>query len=59
MVTEEAIQQQITKISKERDAFLAQANQQIAAFNGALQALQQLLEPEPAPAAAEGEQAAT
>lgn len=44
---EERIRARIAEIEAEREQFVAQANQQIAAFNGAIQALRSLLEAEP------------
>ena len=44
---EERIRARIAEIEAEREQFVAQANQQIAAFNGAIQALRGLLEPDP------------
>lgn len=40
---EERIRQRIEQLKAERDAFIAQANLQIAAYAGAIQALEQLL----------------
>lgn len=42
------IEERIETMEKQREAFLAQANQQIAALNGAIEALKALLEPEKA-----------
>lgn len=44
------IRARIQKIEQERDRFVQEANRQIAAFNGAIQALTALLAPEPEPA---------
>ena len=42
---EDLIRKRIAEIEAEREQFVAQANQQIAAFNGAIAALRALLEP--------------
>jgi len=44
MITRERIEAQIAKLETERTALIEQAQQQIAALNGALAALRQLLE---------------
>jgi hypothetical protein len=46
-VTEERIKARITEYQKQRDQFVADANRQVAALEGAIQALEALLEPEP------------
>lgn len=50
MITREHIEERISQLEAERVALIEQAQQQIAALNGALAALRQLLE-EDAPAA--------
>ena len=43
----ERIENELVRIAKEREAFLTQANQQLAAYDGAILAYKKLLEPEP------------
>ncbi len=45
MINESEITTQIEKLKKERDTYIAQANQQIAAYSGAIAALEQLIAP--------------
>jgi len=45
MMTEEAIQARIEELKAQRDKFLAEANQQLAAFNGAIAELERLVAP--------------
>jgi len=47
-VTEERIQRRIAELRAERDKYLQQANAQLATYNGAIAALEELLQPEPA-----------
>lgn len=42
-INEEAIRQRIAQITKERDNYIQNANRQIAAYDGAIQALRSLL----------------
>ena len=42
------IEQELSRIRQERDNFIRQAERQIAAYEGAIQALEHLLQPEPA-----------
>ena len=46
-MTEERIKARIEALKQQRDRFIAEANQQIAAANGAIGELEALLEPEP------------
>lgn len=46
MTSEERIRERIAEYTAQRDRFLSEANQQIAALNGAIQALEALLAPE-------------
>ena len=46
MITEERLRSRLEKLQRERDQFVQQANQQLAALNGAIQALEEMLEPE-------------
>jgi len=46
-VTEERIRARIEELKAQRDRFLQEANQQIAAANGAIGELEALLRPEP------------
>jgi hypothetical protein len=48
-VTEERIRARLAELQAQREQYLQQANLQIAALDGAIQALQGLLEPEPEP----------
>lgn len=50
-LTIEAVKKRIAELERERDQYVSQVNQQIAAYAGAIQALQQLIAPDP-PAAA-------
>lgn len=43
---EAKVRAKLEKLKQERDAFVVQANMQVAALNGAIQALEQLLAPE-------------
>lgn len=43
------VQEKINKIITDRDKFVIEANRQVAAFDGAITALQQLINPEPTP----------
>lgn len=43
------VEKRIRELKAARDQYLAQANQQIAALNGAIQALEALLAPEEPP----------
>lgn len=43
-VTDEQIRQRIAEIEREREAYVRQAEIQIAAYGGAVQALEQLLQ---------------
>ncbi len=45
--TREAIAKRIAELEVERARFVEQANKQIAFLNGAIQALQELIAPEP------------
>lgn len=45
-MTEDRIRKRIEEYKAQRDQFVQQANQQIAALNGAIQALEALLQPE-------------
>ena len=45
----ERIRKEIANLTAQRDQYIVQANLQVAAFNGAIQALEGLLEPEPEP----------
>lgn len=42
-VTEDEIRERIAAIEKERDLFIRQANERVAAYNGAVEALNGLL----------------
>ena len=43
-ITQEWLESEIAKLTKERDRFLTEANQQIATFNGALQTLEIMIQ---------------
>lgn len=45
VISKESLAAKIREVEKERDIYLAQANQQVAAFNGAIQVLQSLVDP--------------
>ena len=45
MISEEAIRNKIDALRKELDQFIAQANQQIAAYRAAIQVLEELVSP--------------
>lgn len=53
---EERIQKRIEELKQARDAFVTEANQRIAAFNGAIGELELLLKVEESPERAEGVQ---
>ena len=44
LTIEEEVKERLTALEKERDSFVAQANQQIAAYNGAIGELRRLIE---------------
>ena len=44
-ITEEALLERIKELVEERDNYVQQANSQVAAYNGAIQALRDLLNP--------------
>lgn len=46
---EERIKARLEALKEQRDRFVVEANQQIAAHNGAIGELEALLEPEPEP----------
>lgn len=46
---DERIQRRIAELKEQREDFVRQANQQIAALNGAISALEELLKPEEKP----------
>lgn len=46
-MTEERIRKRITELKAQRDKLVQEANQQIAAHNGAIGELEALLRPEP------------
>ncbi len=48
-MTEERIRARLAELKAQREQYLQQANLQIAALDGAIQALQGLLEPDPEP----------
>lgn len=48
-MTEERIKARIVALKAQRDKLVQEANQQIAAHNGAIGELEALLEPEPEP----------
>lgn len=52
MITEETIKARIEQLKQERDKFVAEANQTVAAYNGAISELDRLLavDNEPLPA---------
>jgi hypothetical protein len=45
VISEEAIRNKIDALRKELDQFIAQANQQIAAYRAAIQVLEELVSP--------------
>ena len=47
MISKSSIADRIEDLKKERENYLAQANSQIAAINGAISVLENLLNPEP------------
>ena len=50
VISEKSILEKIEELKGQRDAYIAEANQNVAALNGAIQALEGLLAP-PAPPA--------
>lgn len=44
------IEQELARVRQEREQFIRQAERQVAAYEGAIQALEHLLQPEPAAA---------
>lgn len=41
------IEQELARVRQEREQFIRQAERQVAAYDGAIQALEHLLQPEP------------
>lgn len=41
------IEQELARVRQEREQFIRQAERQVAAYEGAIQALEHLLQPEP------------
>ena len=50
MMTEQEIKARLEELKAQRDKFLNEANQQLAAFNGAIAELERLIAPPAAPA---------
>ena len=50
MMTEQEIKARLEELTAQRDKFLAEANQQLAAFNGAIGELERLIATPAAPA---------